>query len=530
MEDKKIVVLGGGTAGWITALFARKTFPSASITLIENTSLGIVGVGEGTTLAFAAFLHNELDIDGLEILKECRGSIKTGISFENWNGDNKKYFHSFPGINGQLFAVPPHYYANCEKYHLQTLIKEGLDFNEYSYAARLAYRNEVDFHHMPVALHIDTHKLGTYLRGLGKQRNIVSIDGNFSHVQVDENDFIKTLCLDGGVDVDCDFVFDCSGFAKLLIGKYYKVSWESYENFLPMKQAIAFSLESEKEVTPYTQAIAMKYGWVWKIPLQDRIGAGYVFDSDYLSADEALDEVQQTLNLTIPNVLSIPFDAGHHKEFWVKNCISVGLASNFIEPLEATSMDTISSQLLHVKEYLNHFFTYNKTSVAMYNDRITSIVDGISNFIYLHYLTKRSDTEFWKTFKQRHPPPQKFEGLLELLYENNVRDYDIAGTHFTHVDYIEVAHGVELFRQPMDMSGYENLIPSVETYKKWVDTNILDPTSVIPYTDFLARLDSVEPSQSPFRYFSFCECVYRQYGSGISLQTRAGSPGNEGIE
>ena len=500
MEGKKLVILGGGTAGWLTALFCRKLFPLASITLIENTSVGTVGVGEGTTMAFMTFLRNEVDIDAFDLLKECRGSVKSGISFENWNGDNKKYFHSFGGINSVAFSVPHHEGVNCNQYFLQTLMNEGLDFNEYSYGAKLAYRNELDLHHMTVALHIDTFKVGKCLKSIGEQRNIFCVDGNFSHVQVDENDFINAICLDDGRDLDCDFVFDCSGFAKLLIGKYYKVPWISYKDYLPMKKAIAFPLEPEKDVKPYTQAIAMKYGWMWKIPIQDRIGAGYVFDSDYVEDEEVVDEAQQFLGQTIPNVRSIPFDAGSHEKYWVKNCISVGLASNFIEPLEATSLDTVGWQLRALKDFLNHIFTHNEKSTALYNNNISNQIQWISYFIYLHYLTKRSDTEFWKTFEQRHPPPQKFVEVLSLIYENNLRGRNLSDSYFGVDDYIEIANGLGLFKQSMNMYGYENLPPSVETYKKWVDVTISDPTSVTSCTDFLEGLDDPGYLELPLRH------------------------------
>ena len=214
---------------------------------------------------------------------------------------------------------------------------------------------------------------------------------------------------------------------------------------------------------------------------------------------------------------SISFNAGRHAQVWVKNCIVVGLASNFIEPLEATSLDTVGLQLRALKEVINHFFTYNENSVAMYNDSLSAGVDAISYFIYLHYLTKRSDTEFWKTFKQRHPPPQKFAGILTLLYENNLRQgnllsLDPQGGIFGMHNYIEIANGLGLFKQPMDMYGYENLTPSVERYKKWVDATIIDPTSVTSCTDFLAGLYGPEYVESPLRYRSgipkdFCHCL-----------------------
>ena len=498
MEGKKIVVLGGGTAGWITALFCTKTFPLASVTLIENTSVGIVGVGEGTVPAFVSMLHF-LGLDEFDVMREAGGTAKNGISFDNWNGDNKKYFHGFRYANnsgGQGgFSMLPHFPDGCEKYHLQTLIKEGLDFNEYVYATRLSYRNELDLYNVPISMHMDTFKLGSYLRKIGSERNIVSVDGNFSHVDVDENNFIQKLCLDDGREFECDFVFDCSGFAKLLIGKYYKVPWVSYTDYLPMKKALAFNLEPEQDVKPYTRSIAMKYGWMWQIPVQDRIGAGYVFDSDYLKDEEAIDEAQQFLGQTILNARSIPFNAGSHEKFWVKNCISVGLSSNFVEPLEATSLDAVMHQLNTLREFLNHVFKYNEKSVASYNKITYSGMEGIMHFIYLHYLTKRSDTDFWKTFRERHPVPQKFEETLHLIYENNLRQENCLS--FLVVDYLEICNGLDMFKQPIDMVGYENLTPSVAEYKKMNDEAFLNPTTIINHAVFLAGLYGPERWGSP---------------------------------
>ena len=509
MEGKKIVVLGGGTAGWMTALFCRKTFPLASITVIENTSLGTVGVGEGTTVGFTRFL-NEIGLDEFDVMRESGGTIKSGISFENWNGDNKKYFHSFRGKD--IFSLQPHFKQGCLEYYYKTLIKEGLDFNEYVYPAKLAYQNKLDLYKLPVAMHMDNFKVGTYLRSIGEKRNIVCVDGNFSHVGVDENNFIQKLCLDDGRDFECDFVFDCSGFAKLLIGKYYKTSWISYKDFLPMDKAIAFTLESEKDVKPYTQSIAMKYGWMWTIPVKDRIGAGYVFDSDYLKDEEAIDEAQQFLGQTISNVRSIPFNAGTHNQFWVKNCISIGLASNFVEPLEATSLDTVAVQLTTLTEYINHVFTYNERSTAKYNSLISDWVEKVTHFIYLHYLTKRNDSEFWKTFQEHHLPPQKFEGVLQSIYENNLREVDVGPYYFRIFDFLEVCDGLEIFKQPINIEGYENITPSVAEYKTMIDEEILNPTTITSHTNFLAGLYGPERLGSPLGPQCHCQSWFHRTG------------------
>ena len=510
IEHRKIVVLGGGTAGWMTALFCRQTFPSASITLIENTALGTIGVGEGTTLKFSKFL-NGIGLDEFEVMRESGGAVKSGISFENWNGDSKKYFHSFREID--RFQMPPHFDNGCGQYHFKNLIHEGLDFKEYVYPARLAYRQELDLHDIMIAMHVDNHKLGRYLRSVAEQRNIVCVDGNFSHVKVDENNFIQKLCLDGCRDFECDFVFDCSGFAKLLIGKHYQTDWTSYKDVLPMDKAITFRLDSEKDIKPYTQAIAMNAGWMWKIPVKDRIGAGYVFDSDFLDDEEAMNEVQQSLTQPLSDVRSIPFKTGTHKQFWVKNCISIGLSSHFIEPLEATSLDIAASQLLMLKNFLPYMFKHNEKITAEYNKVLLDAVETVTHFIWLHYLTKKSDTEFWKTFQERHPTPQKFEGVLQSIYDNTLTERDVVNSTFTLTDFLEVCNGLELFQQPIDMEGYEKLTPSVAEYKRMNDELIFNtPNRVVKHTDFLKGLYGPERLGSPLGPPCDCQPWFHRMG------------------
>jgi tryptophan halogenase len=462
-----------------------------------------VGVGEGTTVGFTKFL-NELDLDEFDVMREAGGTIKSGISFENWNGDKKKYFHSFRGYD--IFSLPPHFGNACEKYHFQTLLKEGLDFNEYVYVSRLAYRNEVDLYNGTIAMHMDNFKLGTYLRSIGAERNIICVDGNFNHVEVDENNFIQKLCLDDGRAFECDFIFDCSGFAKLLIGKHYQTDWTSYKDVLPMDKAITFRLDLEEDIKPYTQAIAMNAGWMWKIPVKDRIGAGYVFDSDFLDDGEAMNEVQQSLSQPLSNVSSIPFQTGTHKQFWVKNCISIGLSSHFIEPLEATSLDVVLTQLLYLKKFLPYVFKHNEKITADYNKITFDMVEAITHFIWLHYLTKKSDTEFWDTFQERHPVPQKFEGILQSIYNNTLNEQDVGEGPIHQIpSFLEVCNGLELFQQPMDMEGYENLTPSVVEYKEMNNARIRDSTNITKHTDFLAGLYGPERLGSPFGPLCYCE-------------------------
>ena len=447
---QNIIILGAGTAGWLTALFCRKLFPRFNIKIIGNKKIGIIGVGEATTPPFVDFLR-EIDIDPLKLIKETGGSIKQGISFENWNGDGKKYFHGFYEKFLSETSIPPLFSHDCGDYYYKHLIHNKLDFNKYSYAARVSYQNKVDLDKIAYAVHFDTNKLSQYLAKIGKQRNIKYIEGDFKKLKP-----------------KYDFIFDCSGLARLIIGN--KTKWKSYRKHLPMKQAIPFHLPI-KENKPYTAAIAMKYGWMWQIPLADRIGAGYVFDSDHTDAVEAQKEVEKFLGYKVDVKKAINFEAGRHEQFWVDNCMAVGLSSCFKEPLESTSIHLTVLQLQLLKQFANDLF--NGTN-NMFNEIITNTMDEILHFIYLHYLTKRKDTPFWKTLRKKYSCPAAFRPVLKAIRNNNLTHYDIKSTNriqpgFSVTSYLQVANGLGLLTKPINIKQYENLKPTVKEIKNFID-------------------------------------------------------------
>ena len=305
---KKIIVLGGGTAGWLTALYIRKIMPDAHINLIQSEDVGIVGVGEATTQPFIPFL-NSLGIDFKDVLKKTNGTIKNGISFENWNGDNKKYFHSFGMDKIVDFKIPFIFDHNCFDFYIKNVINQKLNLEEYQYSSLLSYKNKVDVDKNNFALHFDASLMARYLQNVGIDRNITVVSGLVSRVLSDDNELITGLLLENGVEINCDFIFDCSGLSRLLIGKHYKTKWKSYSKHLPMKKAIPFWTDAEENVEPYTSAIAMKYGWMWKTPLQNRNGMGYVFDSDYIDEADAKKEVEEYLGINIDVRKILSFDA-----------------------------------------------------------------------------------------------------------------------------------------------------------------------------------------------------------------------------
>jgi tryptophan halogenase len=465
----KIVIVGGGTAGYFTALYCKTVFPSYSITVIQNEEIGAIGVGEATTPMIIDFLYS-LNIDPIAMMREIGGTIKNGIKFENWNGDGKSYYHPFKERN-ELghFSITPYFSADCSEYYLRHLVRNGLDFNEYTYGALLSNENKIDITNLYYALHFDANRLSTFLKKTAADRGIRILNGNYKDVETDSNGFINKVLLDDG-QVKCDFLFDCSGLARLIIGKHFKEEWISYKPFLPMKKAIPFHLPAEKETKPYTESIAMPHGWMWKIPLVDRTGAGYVFDSDYITPEQAQKEAEDWLGHPVNVSRVIDFDAGRFKNFWVKNCIAVGLSTGFLEPLEATSLHVTMTQLHKLTHFINTMHIHDQDSVDVYNKSLAKTMDINSEFVYLHYITRRADTDFWKELKTKYPPQTDFKKILKVIQQGNVGFIDIGNQDaFPLWAYFNVCNGLELFDDNTNIKGYENLYPSVDQYKVTLD-------------------------------------------------------------
>jgi len=471
MSNKKFVILGGGTAGWITALSIRKYFPSSKVSLIHSEQKKIIGVGEATTPQILNFLQS-VDIDLFDFLKQTGGSIKHGISFENWHGDGEKYMHPFVEHIAD-FNIPGIFGTDCWDYYLKKLINDDLPFNEYLYQNKLAYENKIDLDKTTFALHFDTYKFGQYLENVAKSRDIDIIKDTLTDTIQDDNGYLKTLVLENRT-IDCDFVFDCSGFHRALIGNVFKEEWISYKKYLPMKKAIPFWIEADEQVPPYTAAIAMKYGWMWKIPLQDRYGCGYVYDSDYIDENQAKMEAEEFLGREIEVRKIIDIDAGRYKNIWHKNCIAVGLAGNFIEPLESTSI-WLQLALMH---NLGHFLTtiddLDEDRIKLFNEIIGKEVDEKMNFVHLHYLTERNDTDFWKDFEKNTETPAFLKEILPIINKGNISNYDILDVKcpsgFPLMSWLWISFGVRQLPKKINMTYYEDVQPDPQQYKNIIDT------------------------------------------------------------
>lgn len=414
---KNVVVVGGGTAGWLTALFIRKKLPDLNVTLIESSEIGILGAGEGTTPHFVEFLKT-LEIPLFDVIKHANGTIKNGILFTNWNGDSTSYFHPFFDENSLIDDAVLVGDKIKNSQNLDTLIPSSF-LSKYS-KIKLKY-NSIKQDLDPwgaSALHFDARLLADFLKSVGLKRDIKLVDAKVTEIINDREGNITSIKLDNQAEISTDFVFDCSGFKRLFIGSHYKSEWVTYKDSIPNNKAMPFFLPiGSEKLPPYTEAIAMKHGWVWKIPVQGRYGCGYVFDGREVTEEDAKKEITEIFGeVDFPRVFN--FEPGTYRELWKGNCVALGLASGFIEPLEATSIWVTIIALQNFLINITGATNKNQHAKDIFNSTIFKINEQILAFIYFHYITSRQDTRYWSQFSQNNKPP--------TFYKNNLvafKDY-----------------------------------------------------------------------------------------------------------
>ena len=433
---KEIVIIGGGTAGWLSALYAKTTMPTKSITVIESEEIGILGAGEGSTPQLISFFDT-INIAVSDLVKHAGATIKSSIKFTNWNNEGKQdyFFHPF-NLNGNV--NPNTYNQNANFIQSSPSLYAALcatddSFLHFDINNKLSKDNKVPFlldenrqgvsdpiqYYEPLSsfsIHFDAVRLAAYLKEVALSRGIKWVEGIVEDYTQQENGDVNTLILKSGKTVSCSFVIDCSGF-KSLFPKKFKSKWVSYKDKLPVNSAIPFFLPMEEDSIPcYTEAIAMKYGWMWKIPLQERYGCGYVFDSSLIDEDQAKKEVEDYLGHSVEVPRTLRFEPGYYTTPWVNNVISIGLSAGFVEPLEATSIWTSISTLGRIFSTPDAMYRIDQRFVDEFNEDFCKFNEGVFAFIYFHYMSGRDDTEFWKKFTRENAPE-----ILKKVY--NISDY-----------------------------------------------------------------------------------------------------------
>lgn len=435
---KSIAVVGGGTAGFVSALILKKKFPRMEISIIRSSKIGIIGVGEGSTEHWKNFL-NFLEIDHKVMIKECDATLKCGIMFKDWNTNND-YLHSIQVEYNQKFGQYSHVYAN--------LIGQGKDPK--SLGSPLCWKSQINRwfidnpDHSPTSqFHFNTNKLNDWLTRLARSYDIAVVDDEILDITIGENGDIVSL-QGNKSNYTFDFYIDSTGFKKLLISKL-GAKWQSYSKFLKMKSAIVFPTGDEENYNVFTLAKAMDYGWMFRIPVWGRYGNGYIYDSDYINQDQAKLEAERYLGYKVEVAKKIDFDPGALNKVWINNCVAIGLSASFVEPLEASSIGTSLQQAFLL---MYRIVNYDQKVIDSYNKDCNSILENIRDFVALHYYVNRESSNFWKDLKQIQIP-DKLKDKLDIWKHRLPISEDFNGESryilFSEDHHIMVLHGIGHF-------------------------------------------------------------------------------------
>jgi tryptophan halogenase len=475
---KKVVIAGGGTAGWMVAALLSKTMGKVlDISLVESDEIGTVGVGEATIPPLVRY-HQLCQISEPEFMAAVQATFKLGISFENWRDVNEDYIHSFGNTGTDHWSAGfQHIWLSGQRKGIAT------DYGDYCLELRAAVENK--FAHLPknglnYAFHIDATLYAKFLRKLSEENGTVRTEGKIVKVNTDsDSGFLTSLTLDSGKEVEGDLFIDCTGFRGLLIEQTLHAGYEDWSHWLPCDSAVAVQTKSTGPAIPYTRSIAREAGWQWRIPLQHRVGNGMVYCSRYISDEDARETLLANIEgelLTEPRV--IKFRPGQRLKQWSKNCVAIGLSSGFLEPLESTSIHLIQRSAIR----LMRLFPHNKieqTDIDEFNKQSRFDIETIRDFIILHYcVTNRKDTPFWRYCRSMEIP----ETLAHRI-EHFRKTGKVFRTHnelFAENSWIQVMLGQgiepEQYHRVVDVMDDEEL----DRFLKQIKSNVESTVSQLP--------------------------------------------------
>lgn len=455
---RHLLIVGGGSAGWMSAAaIAHAVRGACKITVIESDEIGIVGVGEATIPPIKLF-NQTLGIDEEAFVKATQGTFKLGIEFVDWARRGNRYFHPFGKFGVDFDSAPLHHFwlrahaagdpTPLQDYSMAWVAAREDKFDRPTRDPRLI-QSTFDY-----AYHFDASLYARFLRRYAEERGVVRVEGRIVAVhQEPGSGFISSVQLADGRTFEADFFVDCSGFRGLLIEDALKTGYEDWTHWLPCDRAIAVPCLRRAALTPYTRSTAREAGWQWRIPLQHRVGNGHVYSSRFIGDDEAervlLDNLESE---ALAEPRRIRFVTGRRKLHWNKNCVAIGLASGFLEPLESTSIHLIQSG---ITRFLALFPGQqpNPVSVAEYN-RLTRIeFERVRDFIILHYhANSRDDSDLWRYVRTMATPDEFAYKLEQFRAAGNI-----------------VSDGLELFQNPSWLAVFigQDVIP--DRYAPLVD-------------------------------------------------------------
>lgn len=490
---QKIVIVGGGTAGWMSAAMLAKAFPkNLEVVLVESDAIGTVGVGEATIPPIRAYNHY-LGLDEQDFIRATKGTFKLAIEFQNWGQIGESYLHGFGYVGRKIGIVPFHvfwlkamqegYAENIENYSFNNLASRAQKF------APMEKIQNTPLDGLSWAFHFDAGLYAQYLRRFSEGKGVNRLEGKITSVnQCGESGNVESVVLESGALLEGDFFIDCSGFRSLLVGDTLGSGYEDWSAWLPCDSALAVPSSNEgAQIRPYTQSIAHSAGWQWRIPLQHRTGNGHVYSSKYMSDDEAASILMDNLEgEALKDPMQLRFTAGCRKKSWVKNCVSVGLSSGFIEPLESTSIHLIQTAMTFL---LKHFPSTTACAVNAeeFNRRMAFEYTSVRDFIILHYhQTQRTDSDFWNYVRTMEIPESLKERMEAFRSHGFVSRID--DELFTEVGWLQVFLGQGLMPESYNMMADAIAPNDIRDYLKNLNSIMTNATKQLPmHQEYLAR-------------------------------------------
>lgn len=445
-DIENIVIVGGGTAGWMTAAALSKLLtPAQKIRLVESDEIATIGVGEATIPNIKHF-NAALELDENDFLRKTQGTFKLGIEFVNWGRIGDSYIHGFGRI-GQDLATLPFYQYWLKLRHAGRAGELGrYSINTVAPAHAKFMRSVSDMPGSPLAdianaFHFDASLYARYLRGFSEQRGVERIEGKIVRTELRPSDgHIEAVVLESGRRVAGELFIDCSGMRGLLIEQALGTGFEDWSHWLPCDRAIAVPCTSVAPLLPITRSTAHSAGWQWRIPLQHRIGNGHVYSSRFMSADEATAILLGKLDgEQMAELRYINYTAGKRRKLWNKNCVAIGLSGGFLEPLESTSIHLIQSGITRLLAFFPHR-SFDQADIDEFNAQTDFEYERIRDFIILHYkATERDDSPFWN-YCRTMSIPAELERKIQL-FRTNGRVFRECNELFSEQSWLHVMIG-----------------------------------------------------------------------------------------
>ncbi|TPG42839.1 tryptophan 7-halogenase [Sphingomonas koreensis] len=489
---QSIVIVGGGTAGWMAATLLAKRLErqDIAITVVESSAIGTVGVGEATTPAIRDYFR-AAELDEQAVMKASNATIKLGIRFDGWTGEGTSFFHPFG-----LYGVASNNVAFHHYWLKARAAGDRRPIGDYCLATQLAAANRFRPPHRPApdyaffdwAVHFDAGLYARHLRDVAKARGVRHIDARVRDAIRDgDTGLIAAIDTEEAGVIAGDLFVDCTGFRSLLLGQALDEPCVDWTDLLPCDRAVAMPCaHGDGALTPYTQAIAMPAGWRWRIPLQHRVGNGYVYSSKHLSDDAAIATLTGALEgepLGEPNL--IRFVTGHRRRFWAGNCVALGLAAGFLEPLESTSITLIFSGI----ERLLHLFPDRSFDPALAEDynRITTLeYERVRDFLLLHYWAARRDEPLWQQTRQTELPEKLAHKVRMFTSRGRMVRYEWDA--FQDPSWLSMFAGLDLLPDRWDpLADYFPPDEVANALAAMRDQIALGVDSAIPHGTFIAE-------------------------------------------